>query len=175
MVASRAVRIMVIAVVLICTAGWNQVTKHMARAELSQGGSSPSAGGFVELTLAENPGAFLSLGASLPQAARTVLTAAVGVALAFLVVYLARSPKLSLAAFIGLALAWSGGISNLFDRVFRHGLVTDFLVLRAGPLHTGIFNLADLAIVMGLMLVVASSSATAREDEVNGGKKGAGG
>ena len=40
--------------------------------------------------------------------------------------------------------------------VAANGLVTDFILLRAGPLHTGIFNLADLAIVFGLIILFAS-------------------
>jgi signal peptidase II len=55
-----------------------------------------------------------------------------------------------------LALIWAGGVSNLADRLFRHGLVTDFIVVRIGPLHTGVFNLADFAIVAGMMMFVVS-------------------
>lgn len=42
-----------------------------------------------------------------------------------------------------------GGIANLIDRVTRDGHVVDYLVLNLGPLHTGVFNLADIAIMAG--------------------------
>ena len=42
-----------------------------------------------------------------------------------------------------------GGAGNLIDRVFRDGHVVDYLVVNVGPLHTGVFNLADIAITLG--------------------------
>ena len=48
-------------------------------------------------------------------------------------------------------------MSNLVDRFARKGLVTDFILLRVGPIHTGIFNVADLAIVAGLIILAASA------------------
>ena len=42
-----------------------------------------------------------------------------------------------------------GGASNLIDRVLRDGHVVDYLVLNLGSLHTGVFNLADIAIMAG--------------------------
>ena len=44
-----------------------------------------------------------------------------------------------------------GGFANLLDRI-PDGSVTDFLVVGAGRLHTGVFNLADAAIVAGALL-----------------------
>jgi signal peptidase II len=47
----------------------------------------------------------------------------------------------------------AGGASNLVDRLLS-GRVVDFAILRAGPLHTGVFNLADAAILGGAILFV---------------------
>jgi signal peptidase II len=156
MTPSRTIRLLIISVVLLLTAGCDQVTKHFARTQLGQLGSVTMPGHVVEFTLAENPGAFLSLGASLPQLARTILTLSVGCGLAVLLAYLVRARGLRLLSFIGLALVWSGGMSNLVDRFARHGLVTDFMIIRVGPFHTGIFNLADSVIVVGTLFLVAS-------------------
>ena len=154
MMPSRPIRIVVILMALICTAVCDHVTKHFARTELERIGPIILPGHFIELILAENPGAFLSLGASFPPAVRSVLTACVSIGLAFLLVYLVSTPRLQWVFFLGLALVWSGGVSNLIDRIIRHGLVTDFVMLRFGPLHTGIFNLADLAITVGMLLAL---------------------
>jgi signal peptidase II len=175
MILSRAVRLVGISLVLVCTAGCDQVTKHLARTELGRMGSATLPGGFIEFTLAENPGAFLGLGASLPQAARSALTVCVSFGLAFLLAYLVRTPRLRLVPFLALALIWAGGISNLIDRVARHGLVTDFMVIRVGPLHTGVFNLADFVIVAGMLMLVASLRAGPHKGEVHRAEKGAGG
>lgn len=47
-----------------------------------------------------------------------------------------------------------GGASNLIDRVYRDGHVVDYLVLNLGPLHTGVFNIADIAIMVGAAVLL---------------------
>ena len=159
---ARTIRLAVLFLVLACTAGCDQATKRLARRELSESRSTSVVGGMVEFTLAENPGAFLSLGGSLPRQVRSVLTLAIGIGLMALLVFLLSASRLSMLAFLALSLAWAGGMSNLIDRVGRHGFVTDFIVVRAGPLHTGVFNVADLAIVIGIIVLFASSLRTDR-------------
>jgi signal peptidase II len=159
----RAIRLGAVLLVLVCTVGCDQATKHLARTELGQLGSQTLPGGFVEFTLAENPGAFLSLGASFPAAVRgTLLTVAVGLGLAILLACLVGSARLRRLSFLGLALILAGGTSNLVDRLARHGLVTDFMLIRAGPFHTGVFNVADLAIVAGALILALSLRASPR-------------
>jgi signal peptidase II len=159
MTPSRTLRLLTVLVVLICTAGCDQAAKHLARAGLSPFQSTNLAGGFVELTLAENPGAFLSLGGTLPEPVRGgLLTVGIGAGLICLAGYLVGRARLGWLSFLSLALVWAGGMSNLIDRFARHGRVTDFIVIRAGPFHTGIFNFADLAIVIGTVLLFGSLS-----------------
>ncbi len=154
---SRTLRLLAVALILISTAGCDQVTKHFARKQLNQYESSPLAGGFVELILAENPGAFLSLGASLPESVRGALfTSGIGLGLVILLIYLLKAVAIPKLSFFGLVLIWAGGMSNLWDRFARHGLVTDFILVRVGPFHTGVFNMADLAIVVGTVIVILS-------------------
>lgn len=52
---------------------------------------------------------------------------------------------------IALSLAVGGGIGNLIDRI-AFGSVTDFLNFGIGQVRTGIFNVADMAIMAGLFL-----------------------
>ena len=165
MVSTRALRLLAVFLVLLSTAGCDQATKHFARAGLTQWQSSPLAGGLIELTLAENPGTFLSLGASLPEPLRgALLTFGIGIGLACLLAYLVRNPALRWSSFLALSLVWAGGTSNLVDRFSRKGLVTDFILLRLGPFHTGIFNLADMAIVAGIIILAASSFRTTKSE-----------
>ncbi len=77
MIPSRRIRLVVISLVLVCTAGCDQITEHVARTELGQMGSATLPGRFLEFTLAENPGTALSLGSTFPPAARSALTACV--------------------------------------------------------------------------------------------------
>jgi signal peptidase II len=169
----RTIRLVVLFLVVAGTAGCDQATKQIARTQLSQVGSITLPGSFFQLTLAENPGAFLSLGASLPQMVRSALAVGLGMGLVCLLVYLVRTTQLRFVSFLGGVLIWAGGISNLADRFSRHGLVTDFMVIRVGPVHTGVFNVADLAIVIGLLILVVSLPVGARKGEADRTENGA--
>ncbi len=59
--------------------------------------------------------------------------------------------KTKYVSIVGLAL---GGIANLIDRVFRDGHVVDYMVLNVGPAHTGVFNIADIAITVGALYLL---------------------
>ncbi|HXC20398.1 MAG TPA: signal peptidase II, partial [Steroidobacteraceae bacterium] len=61
--------------------------------------------------------------------------------------------------FIALALIAGGGISNLIDRLLYGGRVTDFLNVGIGSLRTGIFNVADMAILAGALLLILNPQA----------------
>src|SRR4051812_42292130 len=140
MITSRKLRLAILFLVLGCTVGCDQTSKHVARTELGRLGSVALPGGFGELRLAENPGSFLSLGASIPQSVRlAVFTVGVGVGLIVLFAYLVGQAKLGWMSFVGLALVLAGGVSNLVDRILQQGLVTDFIFLQVGPFHTGVF------------------------------------
>ncbi len=153
----RRLRLGVMLLVLAGTVGCDQTAKHFARTRLGASDSVTFPGGFGEFRLAENPGSFLNFGAALPEPARlALLTIGVATGLVILFLYLAANSRLSRMAFLGLALVLAGGTSNLIDRVTRHGLVTDFVLLRVGPVHTGIFNPADVIIVLGMALLACS-------------------
>jgi signal peptidase II len=55
---------------------------------------------------------------------------------------------------LAFSLVLGGGLSNLLDRITYGGYVVDFIKLGIGPLQTGIFNAADVAITIGVLLVV---------------------
>lgn len=150
---SALIRLSILLLILGCTAGCDQTSEHLARSGLDHFGSVALPGGFVELQLAENPGSFLSLGDSLPKLLRQALfTVGTGVCLLGLFAYLVYN-RLGRYHFIGLSLIWAGGTSNLIDRITRQGLVTDFLFIRVGPFHTGIFNAADVMVMLGLAVL----------------------
>jgi signal peptidase II len=151
----RKLRLAVLLLVLGCTVGCDQTSKHFARTELSRIDSVALPGGFGELRLAENPGAFLSLGDSLPQPVRVLcFTFGVGAGLLALLFHLLASTKLRWLPFVALAMVIAGGASNLIDRITRQGSVTDFITLRVGPFQTGVFNVADTLVMLGVGLLV---------------------
>lgn len=136
----------------------DQITKVWAIHSLKEAPTYRFLGDTFRLQYAENPGAFLSLGAGLSPTMRfIVLTIIVAFFLFAATVYLFRSPNMGASRAIGLSLLIGGGISNLIDRAFRDGgRVIDFLNIGVGDLRTGIFNIADIAIMAGIALVFFS-------------------
>jgi len=115
-------------------------------------------GGNVTLMHTENSGAFLSLGANLPPLARTLIFSGfVTLILVALIVSVVTGNVRRRIDVIASLLIIGGGIGNLIDRIMRDGRVTDFIYLAAGPLHTGIFNVADMAITLGVAWLFVSS------------------
>jgi signal peptidase II len=137
------------------TVGCDRVTKHMATALLADKPAQSFLADSVRLVYAENTGGFLSLGAALPPVVRTSLfTVVTGLFLVVLFVSLLRSPW-SASRALGFALLIAGGASNWIDRVVS-GRVVDFMNVGVGWLRTGIFNVADVAIMVGIALFVLS-------------------
>ena len=62
---------------------------------------------------------------------------------------------------LGCALLLGGALGNGLDRAWR-GYVVDFLDLHASGWHWPAFNIADIGIVCGAVLMVLSSFRTAR-------------
>lgn len=154
----RKFRLAILFFVLAGTVGCDQTSKHIARKELSQNESITIPGGLGELRLAENLGSFLSFGSSLPKSIRSgIFIVGSGLGLIALLAYLAVWAKLDLISFVGLAAVTAGGLSNLIDRITQSGRVTDFIFIRVGWLHTGVFNMADSVIVIGVALLMYAS------------------
>jgi len=133
----------------------DQVTKLIAIATLQDAPPQIFMGDLFRLQYAENQGAFLSLGANLSDSARfwllTVFNVGIVGVMSYLLVF--RRPGHPAVA-IALTCIIAGGTGNLIDRVFRDGIVIDFMNVGIGSLRSGIFNIADLAIVAGFLLFV---------------------
>ncbi|HET9299470.1 MAG TPA: signal peptidase II [Candidatus Polarisedimenticolaceae bacterium] len=140
---------------LLACVGCDQVTKALAAQHLAGHPPVLFLGGAVRLLYAENTGAFLSLGAGLPEAVRLwVFVIVTGAVLALLLTYaVMHRDTLRPWEMLALALVVGGGIGNLLDRIFL-GLVRDFLFLGVGRLRTGVFNVADMAITGGALLML---------------------
>lgn len=159
---SRAlvVRLAAIVLLILVAIGLDQTTKELARSHLRGHGTVRVVGDVLILRYVENEGAFLSLGAGFPRPVRVALFVVFPLAaLAWLVIAMARSSTLSWRLLAGLSIIAGGGFGNLIDRIFRGGRVSDFLNLGIGSFRTGIFNVADMAILAGLVLVLISPSA----------------
>jgi signal peptidase II len=154
----RVMKVGLIVFIVLACIGCDQAAKHAARQRLEGRGTVSLAGGVVMLRYVENTGAFLSLGAGLPRPLRMAVFVALPiVALAGMIVYVARRREPPWAVIAGLAFIVGGGCGNLIDRLLRDGRVGDFLMVGVGFLHTGIFNLADLSVLAGCALLLLGS------------------
>jgi signal peptidase II len=106
---------------------------------------------FLDLTLRWNRGISFSLFARDSASAESVLLALTLAATALLAWWLSRSRSGLPAA--GLGLIIGGALGNAIDRM-AHGAVVDYLDLHAFGRHFFVFNLADAAINIGVVLLI---------------------
>jgi signal peptidase II len=153
---ARVVRLRLALVVLAALGfiGCDQGTKTLATATLRGEAPRRLLSGALELRYAENAGGFLSVGASLPARART-FTFVIGAAvlLLALVTLAVRDPSRTPIQLFAVACILGGGVGNLVDRLAL-GHVRDFAVLHVGGLSTGVFNLADVAVMLGCVALM---------------------
>jgi len=136
----------------------DQLTKFAAARLLPTGESRPLLGAYLSLTVQRNTGAAFGM---FPTAT-TILIALAATIVIFIAVWgpqIAKSNRL-LAAGLGIALGGAAG--NLIDRL-RLGYVLDFIDLHFWP----VFNVADIGITCGAILVVIALFLRTRGSQVN--------
>jgi len=157
-----------ISLVVILVVILDQITKYLAIQLLEGKGVISLAGDCLRFLLVENRGGFLSLGASLPDGLRTLIflfiTSIFLVAFFFYTLLDKYSTPLILAS---SSMIIGGGVGNLIDRGLREGSVIDFVNVGIGGLRTGIFNIADMAVLFGciLLLVALVKAEKAKKNE----------
>ena len=152
-------RLLLLSFVLLLGIGCDQGTKYLAQEKLSTAPPISFLGDVFRFQYAENNGAFLSVGSGLPESYRfyllTLLPVVFLTGLFFFVVF---SRRLRVFEVVSYALIIAGGFSNLFDRILRHGFVVDFMNMGIGRLRTGIFNFADVSIMLGIFMLALNIS-----------------
>jgi len=142
-------------ITMIATVGCDHVTKHFASGTLQGTPGRSFLADTVRFAYVENAGGFLSVGADLSEPVRALLfTGTTGLMLLALAAVGIRFRVTGWPA-LGVSLLVAGGASNWLDRAVR-GSVIDFLNVGVGPLRTGIFNFADVAIMLGAAICLVS-------------------
>jgi signal peptidase II len=158
-------RLILIFIVLISCVGCDQATKSIAVSNLPAMKTFSYIGDTLRLQLSCNRGAFLSMGHSLPDFLRhSIFTVGTGLILFGALLFALLSKPGTFSLILALSLFIAGGVGNLIDRILHDGTVVDFLNVGIGPLRTGIFNVADVAIMGGTALLFFT---TLRKQEVN--------
>jgi signal peptidase II len=146
-------RAVLLCLLLAMTAACDRVTKHYAVMNLAGMPGQSFLGDTIRLDYHENTGGFLSAGATWrPQTRAVVFQIANGAFLLGIMLLAVRYQWSRLGA-TGLILFVAGGLSNLIDRLAL-GSVIDFLNVGIGTFRTGIFNVADVAILAGVTMLL---------------------
>lgn len=151
-------RIVVFLLLIVINIGCDQITKSIVRENVKYNAHIQLVGNNFILTKVQNTGAFLSLGSTLNPVLRDILLLAFpAFIIAVLLVWVFIKNKLRMDILIGLSFIIGGGIGNIADRIL-YGSVTDFLHINLGGIfRTGIFNMADVSVMVGMFLLLIGS------------------
>jgi len=146
-------RIILILLLLSINIGCDQVSKSIVRKRLHYYDQVTFLNNHFTIIKVENTGAFLSLGNTLSGPLKMILLnllplLAVAAGLVFMLTReLTRTTLFSIILIVG------GGFGNIYDRI-RYGSVTDFMHINFGFFQTGIFNVADVSIMLGMIILL---------------------
>jgi len=133
---------------------FDQLTKHWISANFRYAEVQPVTS-FFNLVLTHNQGAAFSFLADAAGWQRGFFVAIALIAIVVIVVLLARYAGEKLFS-LSLALILGGALGNVVDRIAL-GYVVDFLDFHLAGRHWPAFNVADSAISVGAVLMVAES------------------
>ncbi|MBM1107434.1 signal peptidase II [Aurantibacter crassamenti] len=145
--------IIIIALVLL-NIGCDQISKEVIRKKVEPSEYIQVVGDNFIVTNVENTGAMLGFGKNLPPIIKIIVLQALPVlVLLILLTRILRKKDLDKFMVLAFACVIGGGIGNLIDRIM-YGSVTDFLFVEIGFFKTGIFNMADVSVTMGVILIL---------------------
>jgi signal peptidase II len=154
---TRSRRMIFVLALIALVLGLDRITKVLAIDSLAGIPPRDFLGGTVRLVYQENHGAMLSLGANLPESIRFLFFGAlVALLLMVLLLIVLVKRELSTVHAASASLVIGGGLGNVVDRFLFDGAVIDFLNVGIGQLRTGVFNLADVMILAGILLFAMS-------------------
>ena len=136
---------------------FDQLSKFWIRNNIESYNEIELIGSFFTLIRVENTGAFLGMGSELSYIPKLILLIIFPIVVLVAVsIYTYMDKKLDNLSLVGFSLIIGGGVANIFDRVV-YGSVTDFLYINLGFFKTGIFNIADLSVTTGIILILIAS------------------
>ena len=131
----------------------DQWSKWLVKSSFNLYQSKPVIQDFFHFTYVTNDG--MAFGLSLPGGKHVLLVMTL-LLTGFIVGFLWKEKDGHPFVKYGLALILSGAIGNLIDRII-HGTVVDFMDFMIGDFHWYIFNVADSAVTIGMVLFIYHS------------------
>jgi signal peptidase II len=146
-------RFYIIALVLL-NIGCDQISKEVVRKNVVSRGYIELVTDHFILTNVENTGAMLGFGANFSPIIKILLLQIIPVLVLMVLLYRVLTKKtVGIWLVYAFAFVIGGGIGNLIDRIV-YGSVTDFFQIQLGFLKTGIFNMADVSISIGVVMIL---------------------
>jgi len=134
--------------------GCDQISKEAVRKNVTPNEFIQVVNDNFILTNVENTGAMLGFGSNLPPIFKIILLQVLPVIVLLILLYrILRRKDLDKFLVTAFAFVIGGGIGNLIDRIV-HGSVTDFFLIELGYFKTGIFNMADVSVTLGVLLIL---------------------
>lgn len=154
---TRKIRIILILSLVLLNISCDQISKNVVRQTIKPYERIEVFKDNFVLTKVENTGAAYSLGSDMAPILKILLLQVLPILVLLLLLrQILVKTNYSRETIIGFAFIIGGGIGNLFDRIV-YGSVTDFLILDLGIIKTEIFNLADVSIFLGSILVLITT------------------
>ena len=145
-----------ISVLIVFNIAIDQVSKVWVRANVTS--ETELIGSYFTLHNVENSGAFLGMGSELNSTIKLIVLLILPiVVLGFVLRYVFRDKSIDKLSLIGFSCILGGGFANIYDRIL-YGSVTDFFHIDLGGIfRTGIFNMADLSVTTGMIMIITAS------------------
>lgn len=161
-------RTLSIILLIVANIAIDQITKFIVRAKIAQHEVIELIGDTFIMTKVENEGAFLGMGSDLGPTLKWILLLILPViVLGGVVYYILTNKTLDKLSLIAFCCIVGGGIANVFDR-FMYGSVTDFFHIDLGGVfRTGIFNVADMSVSFGMILLIIASFTQKKKEKLN--------
>lgn len=128
------------------------LTKGIVQGTMEPGQSMPLFGDVLRLTYVFNPGA--AFGLSVGPSSRWILSGLAVVAVVVLIWAIRRTPSEARGRLAAMGLVLGGALGNLVDRIRHEHGVVDFLDVGMGGFRWPVFNVADIGITTGALLLV---------------------
>ena len=147
-----------IAIIIIANIALDQISKVIVRSKIDYREVIELIGEKFILTNVENTGAFLGMGSDMNPTLKLIFLLILPVVvLGMVLYYILKNKHLDRLSLVAFCCIIGGGIANVYDRIM-YGSVTDFLHIDLGGVfRTGIFNVADMSVTFGMIILVYAS------------------
>jgi len=134
--------------------GCDQLSKNAVRKHISEHDRIELIGDNFIMVKVENTGAMLGFGQNLSPILKLIFLQTIPVLVLLVLLFrILKKTNMNIWLVFAFACVIGGGIGNLIDRI-AYGQVTDFFHINIGFFKTGIFNMADVSVTLGVLLIL---------------------